>query len=55
MRPMPNVCLSIKLSPVEQTRLRQWECAHGIPQPIAVRCQIILGALAGEDNVSIAE
>jgi hypothetical protein len=53
--PMPNVGLSIKLSPAEQTQLWQWECAHGTPQQVALRCQIIVGALAGEDNVSIAE
>jgi hypothetical protein len=55
MRPMSNVGLSIKLSPAEQTRLWQWECAHGTPQQVALRCRIILGALASEDNVSIAE
>ena len=52
---MSNVGLSIKLSPAEQTRLRQWECAHGTPQQVALRCRIILGALASEDNVAIAE
>ena len=52
---MPNVGLSIKLPAAEQTQLQQWECAHGTPQQVALRCRIILGALAGEDNVSIAE
>ncbi|MGH8716935.1 MAG: helix-turn-helix domain-containing protein, partial [Burkholderiales bacterium] len=28
---------------------------HGTPQQVALRCRIILGALAGQNNVSIAE
>jgi transposase len=55
MRLMPNVGLSIKLSATERAQLQQWECSHGTPQQVALRCRIILGALAGEDNVSIAE
>jgi transposase len=55
MRLMPKLGLSIKLSAAERTQLQQWECAHGTPQQVALRCRIILGALAGEDNVSIAE
>ena len=52
---MPNLGLSIKLSPAERTQLQQWESSHGTPQQVALRCRIILGALAGEDNVTIAE
>ncbi|HEX9771914.1 MAG TPA: IS630 family transposase [Steroidobacteraceae bacterium] len=52
---MPNLGLSIKVSSAERAQLRQWECAHGTPQQVALRCRIILEALAGEDNVSIAE
>jgi len=37
MRHVPNVCLSIKLPPDEQTRLRQWGCALGTPQEVALR------------------
>jgi transposase len=55
IRFMPNLGLSIKLSPAERTQLQQWESSHGTPQQVALRCRIILGALAGEDNVSIAE
>ena len=55
MRLMPNLGLSIKLSAAERTQLQQWECSHGTPQQVALRCRIVLGALAGEDNVSIAE
>jgi len=49
--PTPNVGLPIKFSPAEQTRLRQWECAHGTPQQVALRRRIIVGVMAGEDNV----
>jgi hypothetical protein len=55
MRVMPNLGLSIKLSSNERTQLQQLEYSHGTPQQVALRCRIILGALAGEDNVSIAE
>jgi transposase len=55
MRLMPNLGLSIKLSAAERTQLQQWESSHGTPQQVALRCRIILGALTGEDNVSIAE
>jgi transposase len=51
---MPNMPVSIKLAPAEREQLRQWESAQGTPQQVALRCRIILGALAGEDNVSIA-
>ena len=55
IRFMPNLGLSIKLSPAELTQLQQWESSHGTPQQVALRCRIILAALAGEDNVAIAE
>ena len=38
----------------DQTQLEQWESAHGTPQKVAMRCRIVLGALAGEQNQSIA-
>src|SRR5512132_821868 len=52
---MPNTSLAIKLQPAERTQLEKWESAHGTPQQVALRCRIILAALAGQDNVSIAE
>src|SRR5580658_2901316 len=52
---MPNAGLSIKLRPAERAQLKSWECAHGTPQQVALRCRIILRALAGESNVAIAE
>jgi len=55
IRFMPNLGLSIKLSAAELTQLQQWESSHGTPQQVALRCRIILAALAGEDNVAIAE
>ena len=52
---MPNTSVAIKLQPGERTQLDIWECAHGTQQQVALRCRIILAALAGQDNVSIAE
>jgi transposase len=52
---MANTRVAIKLRPAERTQLKQWECSHGTPQQVALRCRIILGAVAGEDNVAIAE
>jgi len=55
MRAMPNAGLSIKLKSSERAQLQSWESAHGTPQQVALRCRIILRALTGESNVSIAE
>src|SRR3989441_2951531 len=52
---MPNPSLVIELEPAEQTQLEKWESSYGTPQQVALRCRIILGALAGQDNVAIAE
>jgi transposase len=52
---MPNAGLPIKLSSSERSQIKSWECAHGTPQQVALRCRIILRALAGETNSSIAE
>ncbi|MGH7261108.1 MAG: helix-turn-helix domain-containing protein [Nitrospiraceae bacterium] len=52
---MPNTSVAIKLQPAERTPLETWGSAHGTPQQVALRCRIILGALAGQNNVSIAE
>src|SRR5437016_5448126 len=52
---MPNTSLAIKLQPAERTQLEKWESSYGTPQQVALRCRIILGALAGQDNVAIAE
>ena len=52
---MPTTSVAIPLHPAERTQLGTWETAHGTPQQVALRCRIILGAVAGRDNVSIAE
>jgi len=52
---MPNTSLSIELNPGERARLELWESSHGTPQQVAMRCRIVLGALAGRANVTIAE
>ena len=42
------------LSPSDQTQLEQWESAYGTPQQVALRCRIVLAALAGEQNQTMA-
>lgn len=51
---MPNTSRAIKLEAAEHTQLKQWEASHGTPQQVALRCRIILAALAGQDNAAIA-
>src|SRR6266446_1721944 len=51
---MPNTGLAIELQPAERTQLEQWVSAHGTPQQVALRCRIILRAVAGQQNVAIA-
>src|SRR5258708_25107780 len=51
---MPNTGLAIALQPAERMQLEQWESAHGTPQQVALRCRIILRAVAGQQNVTIA-
>ena len=53
--PMPNEGLAIQLPAGERAQLQQWESAQGTPQQVALRCRIVLAALAGDDNVSIAQ
>lgn len=52
---MPNEGLAIKLPAGERAQLQLWESAQGTPQQVALRCRIVLAALAGDDNVSIAQ
>ena len=52
---MPNTSLAINLQPAERAQLERWESSQGTPQQVALRCRIILGALSGQDNVSLAE
>jgi transposase len=51
---MRKASYPIVLSPSEQTQLEQWESAHSTPQQVAIRCRIVLGAFAGQQNQAIA-
>ena len=51
---MPNTSRAIELQAAERAQMEQWEASHGTPQQVALRCRIILRALAGQDNVGIA-
>src|SRR5882724_2984417 len=52
---MPKISPSIVLEPSDQMRLELWESAHGTPQQVALRCRIILAAVAGQENGAIAD
>ena len=47
--------MAVQLSPPERTQLQQWVAAHGTPQQVALRCQIVLAADDGGSDVAIAE
>ena len=51
---MRKASIAITLGPEDQAELEQWESAQGTPQQVALRCRIVLMALAGEQNQEIA-
>jgi len=51
---MRKARFAISLIPTGAAQLQQWESAQGTPQQVALRCRIVLGALAGEQNQAIA-
>jgi len=51
---MSKTSFPVVLSSADQGQLEQWESAHGTPQQVALRCRIVLGALAGEQNQAMA-
>lgn len=44
---MARTSPSVELSAADQTRLQQWQSAHGTPQQVALRCRLVLAAAAG--------
>src|ERR1039458_8526070 len=52
---MPNTGRTITLQTAERRQIEQWEVSQGTPQQVALRCRIVLRALAGQDNVAIAK
>jgi transposase len=51
---MRKASVVITLSATDCAQLKRWESAQGTPQQVALRCRIILMALAGEQNQLIA-
>jgi len=47
--------MEIDLQPAELAQLKKWESSHGTPQQVALRCRIIMGSMAGQQNVAIAK
>ncbi len=44
-----------ELSPSERQQIQQWIAAHGTPQQVALRCQIVLASSQGLSDVAIAK
>jgi len=44
----------IEVNAEDQVLLEEWTKAYGTPQQVALRCRIVLAALRGESNLSIA-
>src|ERR1039457_5214931 len=51
---MRKASIAITLGPDDRAQLEQWESAQGTAQQVALRCRIVLMALAGEQNQEIA-
>jgi len=51
---MRKSSIAIILNPSDQAQLERWASAHGTPQQVALRCRIILGAAAGQQNKVMA-
>jgi transposase len=51
---MRKPSIAFTLSPTDRAQVERWESAQGTPQQVALRCRIILMALAGEQNQEIA-
>jgi transposase len=51
---MPRQAQPIVLMESDRLELERWVCAHGTPQQVAQRCQIILSAAQGKQDKAIA-
>ena len=52
---MPRISPAVTLSQAHRAQLEQWVSAHGTPQQVALRCEIVLAAAAGETNLQVAQ
>ena len=51
---MARTTLPVKLSVPDQAQLQRWASAHGTPQQVALRCRLVLAAVAGQSDLAIA-
>ena len=51
---MPRQAQPIALRQADRLELQRWVAAHGTPQQVAQRCQIILSAAEGQPDKTIA-
>jgi transposase len=52
---MAKTSPAVILEPNDRLQLEQWASAHRTPQQVALRCRLVLGAVAGETNGTIAQ
>ena len=51
---MAKTSQPMALSAADQMQLKQWKSAHGTPQQVALRCQLVLAAAAEQQDLTIA-
>jgi len=51
---MARITQPVVLSAADQMQLNQWKSAHSTPQQVALRCQLVLAAAAGQQDLAIA-
>lgn len=51
---MARITQPVLLSAADQMQLKQWKSAHSTPQQVALRCQLVLAAAAGQQDLAIA-
>jgi transposase len=51
---MARIPQAVELSAAERAQLEQWTTAHGTPQQVALRCQLVLAAAGGEQDLAVA-
>src|SRR6201982_1297166 len=52
---MPAPVSALSLSDSDKQQIQQWASAFGTPQPVVMRCRIVLAAASGHSDNSIAE
>lgn len=51
---MAKITQPVLLSEADQMQLKRWKSAYSTPQQVALRCQLVLAAAAGQQDLAIA-